>query len=157
MSGEETQLTGSEAPSSGTMGGSLGGSLGSGMRSSGLGDPFADDDACQLVPDDDDASQVSAAADDDVSEARPQQAAAAAARLPRRSAGLAAMSEKLAALAKPVVELKPGQRVRHAEYGDGLLEKVGGAGPRMVGTVIFDGSAGRRTFILSHATLEPVG
>ena len=158
MSGEETQLTGSEAPSSGTMGRALGGVVGSGMRSGGLGDPFADDDACQLVPDDDDASQVSAAADDDdVSEARPLQAAAAAARPPRRSAGLAAMSEKLAALAKPVVELKPGQRVRHAEYGDGLLEKVGGAGPRMVGTVIFDGSAGRRTFILSHATLEPVG
>ncbi len=156
MSGEETQLTGSEAPSSGTMGRALGGAVGSGMRSGGLGDPFADDDACQLVPDDDDASQVSAAADDDdVSEARPLQAAAA--RPPRRSAGLAAMSEKLAALAKPVVELKPGQRVRHAEYGDGLLEKVGGAGPRMVGTVIFDGSAGRRTFILSHATLEPVG
>ena len=158
MSGEETQLTGSEAPSSGTMGRALGGVVGSGMRSGGLGDPFADDDACQLVPDDDDASQVSAAADDDdVSEARPLQAAAAAARPPRRSAGLAAMSEKLAALAKPVVELKPGQRVRHAEYGDGLLEKVGVAGPRMVGTVIFDGSAGRRTFILSHATLEPVG
>ena len=158
MSGKETQLTGSEAPSSGTMGRALGGVVGSGMRSGGLGDPFADDDACQLVPDDDDASQVSAAADDDdVSEARPLQAAAAAARPPRRSAGLAAMSEKLAALAKPVVELKPGQRVRHAEYGDGLLEKVGGAGPRMVGTVIFDGSAGRRTFILSHATLEPVG
>ncbi|MBL7194293.1 MAG: UvrD-helicase domain-containing protein [Pirellulales bacterium] len=158
MSGEETQLTGSEAPSSGTMGRALGGVVGSGMRSGGLGDPFADDDACQLVPDDDDASQVSAAADDDdVSEARPLQAAAAAARPPRRSAGLAAMSEKLAALAKPAIELKPGQRVRHAEYGDGLLEKVGGAGPRMVGTVIFDGSAGRRTFILSHATLEPVG
>ena len=74
----------------------------------------------------------------------------------RTSAGLTAMSQKLAALAKPEVSLQPGQRVRHAEYGEGLLEKIGGAGPRMVGTVLFDGAAGRRTFILSHATLEPL-
>ena len=67
-----------------------------------------------------------------------------------------AMSEKLASLAKPQVKLAAGQRVRHAEYGPGTLEKLGGSGPRMVGTVLFDGAAGRRTFLLSHATLEPL-
>jgi hypothetical protein len=49
-----------------------------------------------------------------------------------------------------------GQRVRHSEYGDGVLEKISGVGPRSVGTVIFDGSAGTRKFILGHGALEPV-
>jgi DNA helicase-2/ATP-dependent DNA helicase PcrA len=48
-----------------------------------------------------------------------------------------------------------GQRVRHAEYGDGVLEKISGVGPRSVGTVVFAGSAGTRKFILVHGALEP--
>jgi len=156
MSGEETELTGSEAPASGRMTASFDDE--DAGRSADLGDPFAGD-ACQLVPDDD-LSQVSASPGEELNEAAVADEAAVepvASRPPRRSAGLAAMTEKLAAIASPSVQLQPGQRVRHAEYGEGLLEKIGGAGPRQVGTVIFDGPAGRRTFILSHATLEPVG
>jgi DNA helicase-2/ATP-dependent DNA helicase PcrA len=140
MMGDETELSGSEAPSASRIDHSVadwGGDVA-------LGDPFADD-ACQLAPDDD-ASQVSASPEEQVT---PRSAS--------RSAGLETLSRKLADLTKPGVEMRPGQRVRHAEYGEGLLETVGGAGPRTVGTVVFDGAAGRRTFILSHATLEPIG
>ena len=162
MSGEETELTGSEAPTTGRMGDPFDGA---GLVG-GDEDPFADD-ACQLVPDDEDASQVESAqvsgvmeidsTDSTLSESGAARGEPAVAEPPaRHSAGLSAMSKKLAALAKPEVSLQPGQRVRHAEYGDGLLEKIGGSGPRMVGTVIFDGAAGRRTFILTHATLEPL-
>jgi DNA helicase-2/ATP-dependent DNA helicase PcrA len=49
-----------------------------------------------------------------------------------------------------------GQRVRHAEYGEGVLEKISGVGPRSVGTVIFEGAAGTRKFILGHGSLEPL-
>ena len=127
-------------------------------RSTSPVDPFAEE-ACQLVPDDD-ACQVSGSDSDDSLELDHDvslQPAPTGRKPAARSAGLAAMSEKLAALASPPVELTPGQRVRHAEYGEGVLEKIGGTGPRMVGTVLFDGTAGRRTFILSHATLEPLG
>jgi DNA helicase-2/ATP-dependent DNA helicase PcrA len=49
-----------------------------------------------------------------------------------------------------------GQRVRHAEYGEGVISGISGTGPRAVGTVIFDGPAGTRKFILGHGALEPV-
>ncbi len=49
-----------------------------------------------------------------------------------------------------------GQRVRHAEYGEGLLAGISGTGPRSVGTVVFDGPAGTRKFILGHGALAPV-
>jgi DNA helicase-2/ATP-dependent DNA helicase PcrA len=48
-----------------------------------------------------------------------------------------------------------GQRVRHAEYGEGTIAGISGTGPRGVATVIFDGPAGTRKFILGHGTLEP--
>jgi hypothetical protein len=48
-----------------------------------------------------------------------------------------------------------GQRVRHAEYGEGIVSAISGTGPRAVGTVIFDGPAGTRKFILGHGGLEP--
>jgi len=48
-----------------------------------------------------------------------------------------------------------GQRVRHAEYGPGVLEKISGVGPRSVGTVVFDGPAGTRKFLLGHGGIEP--
>jgi len=48
-----------------------------------------------------------------------------------------------------------GQRVRHAEYGTGVLAGISGSGPRAVGTVMFDGPAGSRKFILGHGALEP--
>ncbi len=49
-----------------------------------------------------------------------------------------------------------GQRVRHAEYGEGVLAKITGVGPRSLGTVVFDGPAGTRKFILCHGGLELV-
>jgi DNA helicase-2/ATP-dependent DNA helicase PcrA len=49
-----------------------------------------------------------------------------------------------------------GQRVRHDEYGEGTLAGISGTGPRAVGTVIFDGPAGTRKFILGHGSLAPV-
>jgi len=50
-----------------------------------------------------------------------------------------------------------GQRVRHAEYGEGVLTGISGSGPRSVGTVVFDGQAGTRKFMLRHGALEPLG
>ena len=49
-----------------------------------------------------------------------------------------------------------GQRVRHPEYGEGVLSGISGVGPRAVGTVIFDGPAGTRKFILGHGVLDPL-
>jgi DNA helicase-2/ATP-dependent DNA helicase PcrA len=49
-----------------------------------------------------------------------------------------------------------GQRVRHPEYGEGVLMKITGVGPRSLGTVAFDGPAGTRKFVLDHGALEPV-
>lgn len=144
MSGEETHVTGSEAPVSASLGRPFGGIL---------DDPFAED-ACQLSPDDAESFDLPESSTD--VEDMAQQPATLRPRPGRTSAGLAAMTEKLAAIAKPSPQLQPGQRVRHPEYGEGLLERIGGVGPRMVGTVLFDGIAGRRTFILCHATLEPL-
>ncbi|MFM8579323.1 MAG: ATP-dependent helicase [Planctomycetaceae bacterium] len=48
-----------------------------------------------------------------------------------------------------------GQRVRHPDYGEGMVERIGGVGPKAVGTVRFD-TAGRRTFVLALAALEPI-
>jgi len=47
-----------------------------------------------------------------------------------------------------------GQRVRHAEYGEGVIERIGGTGAKAIGTIHFDGDEIRRTFILAHAPLE---
>jgi DNA helicase-2/ATP-dependent DNA helicase PcrA len=58
---------------------------------------------------------------------------------------------------KPRREYAKGQRVRHAEYGEGVIAGISGSGPRSIGTVIFDGPAGTRKFILGHGALEPVG
>jgi len=51
---------------------------------------------------------------------------------------------------------EPGQRVRHTEYGEGVLSGISGTGPRSVGTVIFDGPAGTRKFILGHGAIQPL-
>jgi len=51
---------------------------------------------------------------------------------------------------------EPGQRVRHPDYGEGMLTKISGVGPRSVGTVAFDGPAGTRKFVLGQGKLEPV-
>jgi DNA helicase-2/ATP-dependent DNA helicase PcrA len=48
-----------------------------------------------------------------------------------------------------------GQRVRHAEHGTGVLTSISGVGQRSVGTVVFDGPAGTRKYILGYGALEP--
>ena len=68
----------------------------------------------------------------------------------------AEMAARLDGMKRPAVRYEPGQRVRHAEYGEGMLSGISGSGPRAVGTVIFDGPAGTRKFILGHGSLEPV-
>ena len=67
------------------------------------------------------------------------------------------LAHRLAGVAKPKREYAQGQRVRHAEYGEGVIAGISGSGPRSIGTVIFDGPAGTRKFLLGHGALEPVG
>jgi len=83
---------------------------------------------------------------------------------PRRRRGFEAAIERAADLAqrmagegKPRRDYAQGQRVRHGEYGEGVIAGISGSGPRSIGTVIFDGPAGTRKFILGHGALEPVG
>ena len=68
----------------------------------------------------------------------------------------AAELDKRAGLARSAPPLVGGQRVRHAEYGEGTVAGVSGHGPRSVATVTFDGPAGNRRFIVSHGALEPL-
>jgi DNA helicase-2/ATP-dependent DNA helicase PcrA len=49
----------------------------------------------------------------------------------------------------------PGQRVRHAEHGEGTLTAISGVGARSIGTVAFDGSAGTRKYILGYGAIVP--
>lgn len=79
-------------------------------------------------------------------------------RTAKRSATLERASDLAARLAggKPTTcSFTQGQRVRHAEYGEGVLTKITGVGPRSLGTVCFDGPAGTRKFVLGHGSLEP--
>jgi len=82
--------------------------------------------------------------------------------VPRRRRGFDAAIERAADLALRMAGAEPprrtyaqGQRVRHAEYGEGVITGISGSGPRSIGTVIFDGPAGTRKFILGHGALEP--
>jgi DNA helicase II / ATP-dependent DNA helicase PcrA len=72
-----------------------------------------------------------------------------------RATDLAAWAMQQAGIAPVAHDLAAGQRVRHAEYGEGVLVKISGVGVRSVGTVAFDGPAGTRKFILGHGALEP--
>jgi len=71
----------------------------------------------------------------------------------QRAADLAARME---AEGRPRRTFAVGQRVRHADYGEGAIAGISGTGPRSVGTVIFDGPAGTRKFILGHGALVAV-
>jgi DNA helicase-2/ATP-dependent DNA helicase PcrA len=157
MTGSETVVCGSEAPTDAE-----------GFRF----DPFGDA-ARRAAADDDEYSQL----DDE----RPQRTPAARPRAdglmlelddappaepaarPRRRSPEAAI-ERATDLAERMAGRPPagrtyqvGQRVRHDEYGEGTLAGISGTGPRAVGTVIFDGPAGTRKFILGHGSLAPVG
>jgi DNA helicase-2/ATP-dependent DNA helicase PcrA len=76
-------------------------------------------------------------------------------RRPPRFQAAADLADQLAGLTKPQPSFTAGQRVRHEEYGTGTLSGISGTGPRSVGTVIFDGPAGTRKFILGHGALTP--
>jgi DNA helicase-2/ATP-dependent DNA helicase PcrA len=76
-------------------------------------------------------------------------------RRPPRFQAAADLADQLAGLTKPQPSFTAGQRVRHEEYGTGTLSGISGTGPRSVGTVIFDGPAGTRKFILGHSALTP--
>jgi DNA helicase-2/ATP-dependent DNA helicase PcrA len=146
MTGSETELTGTEAPLSGAIAiDDFGASQPSRSRRSDV------DDASQLVagPADEDISQ-----DVTVPEAPPARRERAPRTLAFQTA--ADLAERLGGGPKPRHTFTAGQRVRHADYGEGVLSGISGTGPRSVGTVIFDGPAGTRTFILGHGALEPV-
>ena len=157
ITGAGTEVTGSEAPAGNALGGRR---------------PGADDES-QLPPDSWDEDQGWAAPradrrppavrddglvmdlDDEASppvrsrttsrQARPAPALETAADLAERTTGR-----------QPPTPVIQGQRVRHAEYGEGTVAGVSGTGVRSVATVIFDGTAGTRRFILSHGALEPL-
>ena len=146
MTGSETELTGTEAPLSGAI----------------AIDDFASPGPSRSRGSDfDDASQlVAGPADEDISQdvAVPEAPPARRERAPRTLAFQTAadLAERLGGGPKPRHTFTTGQRVRHADYGEGVLSGISGTGPRSVGTVIFDGPAGTRTFILGHGALEPV-
>ncbi len=66
------------------------------------------------------------------------------------------LAARMAGQTRPSQVYQQGQRVRHEEYGEGTLAGISGTGPRSVGTVIFDGPAGTRKFILGHGALVPI-
>ena len=145
MTGSETELTGTEAPLSG-----------------GLSVDIHDDSPTRRSWNDvDDTSQLrSGLADEDISQDIPG-VPQPAARRPRtaRDRAFQTAAELAARHGGPPLTNRTytaGQRVRHVEYGEGVLAGISGTGPRSVGTVIFDGPAGTRKFILGHGALEPV-
>lgn len=166
MTGTETVVTGAEAPASGATWARWG---------------VADDEDYAQVATDDSADDATAATDGgpttlrpdglvleldelDVSEKRaaPHNNRQRAAMSGRR--GLDAAIERATDLASRLGGLQPvkrtyeiGQRVRHADYGEGIISGISGTGLRAVGSVIFDGPAGTRKFILGHGALEPAG
>ena len=82
---------------------------------------------------------------------------------PRRQRGLMAAIGRASDLSPPSGgsgakgrEYKAGTRVRHATYGEGVLSGISGIGARAIGTVIFDGPAGTRRFVLGHGAVEPL-
>jgi DNA helicase-2/ATP-dependent DNA helicase PcrA len=155
MTGSETVVTGAEAPTDDD-----------GPRF----DPFGDA-ARRAATDVDEYSQLADEPQPRSPAARPRadgpvlelDDAPPPAERPRRRRAAEAAIERATDLAlrmagrQPVVRTyEAGQRVRHAEYGEGVIAGISGTGPRAVGTVIFSGPAGTRKFILGHGALEPV-
>lgn len=145
MTGSETELTGAEAPLSGGLGGF----------------DFDEPPARRSWRDMDEASQlVAGPADEDISQDIPGDPQPAPKR-PRTARDrafqtAAELAERLGGPPLAKHTYSAGQRVRHVEYGEGVLSGISGTGPRSVGTVIFDGPAGTRKFILGHGALEPM-
>lgn len=72
-----------------------------------------------------------------------------------RARDLASWAMQQAGIPQVEAHFEPGQRVRHAEYGEGVLVKISGVGSRSVGTITFDGPAGTRKFLLGHGGILP--
>ncbi len=158
MTGSETEVTGAEAPSRQSF------------------DPFGDaarshtDDFDDVVQEPPAAARQARTAttlrgdglafdpdDSQDNEPRPGFEKKPARQRPEPKIGRASeLVERLTGGPRQVPTLEAGQRVRHVEYGLGVLEKISGVGPRSVGTVVFEGPAGTRKFILGHGALEPV-
>jgi len=155
MTGSETVVTGAEAPAAAD-----------GPRF----DPFGDA-ARRAAADGDEYSQLEAEPSHRSPAPRPRadglvlelDDALPAESRPRRRRSAEAVIERAADLAERMAGRQPaarsyqiGQRVRHAEYGEGVIAGISGTGPRAVGTVLFDGPAGTRKFILGHGALAPI-
>ena len=155
MTGSETVVTGAEAPATAD-----------GPRF----DPFGDA-ARRAAADFDEYSQLEAEPPHRSPAARPRadglvlefDDAPPGESRPRRRRSAEAVIERATDLAERMAGRQPaartyqvGQRVRHDEYGEGVIAGISGTGPRAVGTVLFDGPAGTRKFILGHGALAPV-
>ena len=151
MIGSETVLAGPEAPASGNLA----------VESFFDEDASGDDrfDAADFADDARASPSAQITRQDGLTLELEDAPAAAPQRRPARAnlafATAADLAERLGGSVKPKHNLSAGQRVRHAEYGAGLLSGISGTGPRSVGTVIFDGPAGTRKFILGHGSIEP--
>ena len=65
-------------------------------------------------------------------------------------------ANKLNQGAKKDVSFNVGERVFHEEYGEGVLEKIGGTGHRAIGVVRFEGGNRTRSFVLTHGALKKI-
>ena len=54
------------------------------------------------------------------------------------------------------ISFNVGDTVLHEEYGEGILVKVGGVGPRAIGVVRFQDANRTRSFVLVHGALKKV-
>jgi DNA helicase-2/ATP-dependent DNA helicase PcrA len=155
MTGSETEVTGAEAPPRGSV---VFDPFGDAAR----GDEFADDMQAAghrspphasvarqdgLVLEIEDPDEVERL------QSRPREKRRSRPTAFETAADLAA---RMAGQGPRTVLFDRGQRVRHAEYGEGVIAGISGTGPRAVGTVIFSGPAGTRKFILGHGALEPI-
>lgn len=161
MTGSETVVTGDEAPAAGAR--RVFDPFGDAARAT--ADEFADyvhEDTAAFTPRlkvfrpdgltlETEESQASAPED---GEPRPVRAPGRK----RRDRAPDSVSWAMQQAGSPRVEsrFEPGQRVRHAEYGEGVLVKISGVGTKLVGTVTFDGPAGTRKFLLGHGGILPV-
>ena len=151
MTGSETVVTGPEAPADG-------GSLPSFEPWDAADAGSRDDEFSQVADEPDAATSLRPRGDGlvlELDDDQPRTLARKTGRRPPRFQTAAELADQLAGLTKPQPSLTAGQRVRHEEYGTGTLSGISGTGPRSVGTVIFDGPAGTRKFILGHGAITP--
>ena len=57
---------------------------------------------------------------------------------------------------KPKIAFDVGENAFHEEYGEGVLEKIGGTGHRAIGVVRFEGANRTRSFVLIHGALKKI-